>query len=95
MKEEIEAKTKKLNNVVEKIKLERAKTDEIHEYRLREKDILLEENRNVIKELKLIDLIIEHFIPQDEVKKLENKLTFSDELEDWTIKDISNEEMIM
>jgi hypothetical protein len=37
------------------------------EYRLREKDILMEENRNLTRELKLLDLIIENFIPQDEV----------------------------
>jgi kinesin family member 3B len=46
---------------------------------LREKEILMEENRNIIRELKLLNLIIEHFIPQDELKKLENKLDFSEE----------------
>ena len=37
----------------------------------------------MIRELKLINLIIEHFIPEDEVKKLQQKLDFSDELDDW------------
>jgi len=40
------------------------------EYRLREKDILMEENRNLTRELKLLDLIIENFIPQDEVNQI-------------------------
>lgn len=59
---------------MERIKETREQANEIKEYRLREKEILQEENRNIIKELKLIDLIIEHFIPRDEVEKLENKL---------------------
>ena len=40
------------------------------EYRLREKDILMEENRNLTRELKLLDLIIENFIPQVEVNQI-------------------------
>ncbi|KAL4451157.1 hypothetical protein ABPG74_021479 [Tetrahymena malaccensis] len=91
LQEEIEAKTKKLNNIVERIKQAREQTNEIHEYRLREKEILLDENRTITKELKLIDLIIEHFIPQNEVKKLEQKLIFSEEDGDWNIREDANE----
>ncbi|KAL4490988.1 hypothetical protein ABPG72_008724 [Tetrahymena utriculariae] len=91
LQEEIDAKTKKLNNIVERIKQAREQTNEIHETRLREKEILLDENRTITKELKLIDLIIEHFIPQNEVKKLEQKLIFSDEDGDWNIKEDTNE----
>lgn len=37
--------------------------NEIEGEKLKEKDLLLEENRNYIRELKLINLIIEHFVP--------------------------------
>jgi hypothetical protein len=30
----------------------------------------MEENRNLTRELKLLDLIIENFIPQDEVNQI-------------------------
>jgi hypothetical protein len=53
----------------------------------------METNRSVTKELKLIDLIIEHFIPKNEVEKLESKLEFSEEVDDWTIKDIAQEDL--
>lgn len=47
----------------------------------------------MVKELKLINLIIEHFIPDDEVNKLKKKLDFSDELDDWIIKDYNHEDV--
>lgn len=47
IKEEIEHKTRLLDKLILSIKKERNQTIEIHEYRLREKEILLEENRNV------------------------------------------------
>jgi kinesin family member 3B len=63
IKEEIEVKTSKLNTLIEKIQETQQQKDEIKEYRLREKDILMEENRNLTRELKLLDLIIENFVP--------------------------------
>ena len=47
----------------------------------------------MIKELKLINLIIEHFIPDEEVNKLKKKLDFSEELDDWVIKDYGHEDL--
>ena len=34
----------------------------------------MEENRNLTRELKLLDLIIENFIPNDEVTQLNSRL---------------------
>lgn len=36
----------------------------------REKEILMEENRDLMRELQLLDLIISHFIPSEDVEKL-------------------------
>lgn len=36
---------------------------EIEEIRFNEKELLLEENRNIARELKLINLFVEHFVP--------------------------------
>ena len=57
------------------------------EYRLREKDILMEENRNLTRELKLLDLIIENFIPHDEVNQLNHKLQYDQDQDEWFVKD--------
>lgn len=51
IKEEIESKSRKIQKLVNEIKQAKEKTNEIHEYRLREKEILLQENRNIIREL--------------------------------------------
>lgn len=66
LKQEIDVKTKKLNHIVQKVKEAKAQTNEIRDYRQREKDNLMEENRQQLQQLKLMNLIIEHFIPQDE-----------------------------
>lgn len=36
-----------------------------------------------------MNLIIENFIPEDEVKKLESKLIFNEEIDEWVVKDNS------
>ena len=38
-----------------------------------------------------MNLIIEHFIPADEVRRLEAKLEFSEEVDDWMVKEIDEE----
>ena len=45
LQDEIDGKTKKLNQIVQKVKETKQQTSEIHEYRQREKENLLEENR--------------------------------------------------
>ena len=41
-----------------------------------------------------MNLIIEHFIPADDVKRLELKLEFSEEVDDWMVKDTDEEARI-
>jgi kinesin family protein 3/17 len=87
IKEEIDIKTNKLNTLIEKIQEAIQQKQEIQDYRLREKDILLEENRNLIRELKLLDLIIDNFIPQDEVGSLNSKLQYDQDQNEWYMRD--------
>lgn len=35
-----------------------------------------------------MNLIIEYFIPADEVERLEKKIEFSEELDDWCVKEL-------
>jgi len=58
---------------------------EIHEYRNREKEIILEENRSIMRELKRMDLILENFIPLSEIEQLKQKMIFSEEADAWII----------
>ena len=45
----------------------------------------MDDNRAYGRDLKLLNLIIEHFIPHEEVSKLESKLVFSEEVDDWVL----------
>ena len=47
----------------------------------------MEENRNLTRELKLLDLIIENFIPHDEVNQLNHKLQYDQDQDEWFVKD--------
>ncbi|CAK61968.1 unnamed protein product (macronuclear) [Paramecium tetraurelia] len=86
-KEEIEAKTQKLNNLIQKIKELKSQAQEQTQFRQRQKEELIEDNRESLRQLNLMNLIIEHFIPEDEEKRLKEKLEFSEEQDDWVIKE--------
>ena len=68
-------------------KLKRAKeqTNEIHEFRNSILEELEDENRELTKELKFINLLIESFIPFHELVELKNRSKFNEELDDWII----------
>ena len=57
-------------------------------FRSREKEILLEENRALARELKLKEIMIENFIPANEVKKFQERLQFSEENFEWMIQKV-------
>lgn len=87
LKEEVEQKTKKLNELVSKVKKLKEQTNEIHEFRTNQRQELENENRELLKELKFINLLIENFIPIYEVREFQTRLEFSDEVDDWVIKE--------
>lgn len=47
----------------------------------------MEENRNLTRELKLLDLIIENFIPGDEVQQLNQRLKYDEDQDEWFVKE--------
>ena len=55
-------------------------------YRVREKEILLEENREFTREILLYDKIIELFIPPEETESIKSRITFSEEKDDFILK---------
>lgn len=91
--EEIDVKTRKLNTLVKRIDECKQQKNEIMAYRIREKEILLEENRALTREIKLMDLIIESFIPQEEVMKLEHRMEFNEEMDEWIVKEKCDESL--
>lgn len=45
----------------------------------------MDENRQMISQIKLMDLIIEHLIDKEDVEQLKENLVFSEEIDDWTL----------
>lgn len=50
----------------------------------------MEENREMVSQIKLMDLIIEHLIPQEAEQHLRENLEFNTELDDWCLTDKLN-----
>jgi len=93
LREEIEVKTRKLNTLMKRIDEDKQQKNEIMAYRIREKEILLEENRTITREIKMMDLIIESFIPVEEVNKLEDRMEFNEEMDEWVVKEKSHDSL--
>jgi hypothetical protein len=47
----------------------------------------MDENRELILQNKRINLIIKNFVPESEVIKLQTRLVFSEEIDDWVIRE--------
>eukprot|EP00828_Plagiopyla_frontata_P021557 TRINITY_DN2814_c0_g1_i4.p1 TRINITY_DN2814_c0_g1~~TRINITY_DN2814_c0_g1_i4.p1 ORF type:complete len:650 (-),score=119.18 TRINITY_DN2814_c0_g1_i4:76-2025(-) len=83
---EISTKTEKFNTLLEKIEETKQQKNEMQSYRVREKEILLEENRDFMRDIRLYDKIIELFIPLDETESIKSRIVFSEEKDDFILK---------
>lgn len=86
LQEEVDVKTKNLKKLW--AKLQEVKTeisDGSDEFRLERED-LLDTVRDLTREISLKRTIIENFIPIDEKIKIEKKMSYDEENEDWVIK---------
>lgn len=54
----------------------------------------MEENREMMSQVKLMDLIIENLIPESAVEQLRDNLEFSDEVDDWCLKDKADRQIL-
>lgn len=50
-----------------------------------EREELEEENRLLVRELKLVNMIIQHFVPMQEVASIQHRLEFDEGFDDWVI----------
>ena len=56
---------------------------ELEEFYQTEISDLQERRRNLTNELKLKNLILEYFIPETELEKMQERAVFNEELDDW------------
>lgn len=87
-KEEIEDKTKKIKILWNKLKNLEAENKELDEFYLSEIEELQERRRILQKEMKLKQMIVEYFIPEKELRKLELRADYNDNIDDWMLPNL-------
>ncbi|ESN92261.1 hypothetical protein HELRODRAFT_103862 [Helobdella robusta] len=89
LQEEIIGKTKKLKKVWTLYVQAKEELKDQREEHQREMEGMLDNVRELTKELKLLVLICDHFIPQEYMELIEQNAMWSDELGEWQLKCIA------
>jgi hypothetical protein len=85
LKEQVEHRRKQLQKINNKLKIAYEQNNDIQEFMTQEREELEEENRSLVRELKLVNMIIEHFCPIQEVAGIQHRLEFDEGFDDWVI----------
>lgn len=87
-KEEVDDKTKKIKVLWSKLRTAEAENKELDEFYLSEITNLQERRRLLQKEMKLKQMIVEYFIPEKELRKLEVRAAYNESIDDWTLPNL-------
>lgn len=85
LQEEIEVKTKKLKKLWNKYQAANREVQDLQEEFQREREDMLDTIRQLTRQIKLKDLIINNFVPPEESKKVERRSKWNEELDTWII----------
>ena len=91
IKEEVEDKRAKRDKLSKQLKKLEAKKQDIIEKHRSAREELEAEQREIQKQAKLFQLIIENFIPVDERDRLLKRVQFDDRQNCWTLKELSKQ----
>eukprot|EP00937_MAST-01D_sp_MAST-1D-sp2_P003771 g3771.t1 len=83
MQEEVDVKTRKLKKLFAKVQEARTEIEDVKSANQREREELLDTMRELTRQLKLKQLIIEHFVPADDTSRLEARAEWDDARDDW------------
>ncbi|EGR28909.1 kinesin motor domain protein [Ichthyophthirius multifiliis] len=83
-KEEVDDKTKRIKDLIIRLKQIESENGELEEFYAQEIEELQVRHRALQKELKLKNLILQYFIPEKEIKRLQTKAMFRQDLDNWT-----------
>jgi hypothetical protein len=81
----VEHRRKQLAKLNNKLKLAYEANNDIQDFMVQEREELEQENRSIVRELKLVNMIIENFVPIHEVAAMQHRLEFDDSFDDWVI----------
>jgi chromosome segregation ATPase len=85
IQEEVAAKTKKLKKLWNRYEQVRAEVEDVRKENQQQKEDLLQTVRENDTQIKLINFIIDNFIPDDERAKIEEYCEWDDEAYDWVV----------
>ncbi|KAL1464855.1 hypothetical protein WDU94_004465 [Cyamophila willieti] len=85
LEQEVQAKTKKLQKIYSKYEEVKQDIQDIMDEFNRDRRDLEQSQDDMLRDLKLRKLIIENFIPIEELKRLEQRLVYDEELTQWNI----------
>jgi kinesin family protein 3/17 len=83
--EEIEDKKKKIQKVFNKYQQTKAEIQDIQDEFTREREAYSEQIRELTRQLKMKSMVIDSFIPVNEINKIELRAQWSDEIDDWIL----------
>lgn len=85
LKEAVDHRRKQLAKLNHKLKIAYEQNNDIQEFMAQQREELEEENRSLVRQLKLVNMIIEHFVPIQEVAAIQHRLEFDEGFDDWVI----------
>lgn len=85
MAEEVEAKRAKLKKLFGKWQSAKAEIRDLKEESQREKEDMLATIRELNRVIKLKQVLLDHFVPPQEVERLETRAQWDDEAEEWMV----------
>jgi kinesin family protein 3/17 len=88
--EEAAAKGAKLKQLWSKFRAAQAEIDDLQVEQQQEKEDLLHTVRELTRQLQLQTMVIDSFIPPSDVKKLEGRAEWDDEVEEWHLAPLSD-----
>jgi kinesin family protein 3/17 len=91
IKEEVDDKRAKRDKLSKQLKKFEMKKQDILEKHRSAREELEAEQREIQKQTKLFQLIIENFIPVDERERLLKRVQFDERHDSWTLKELSKE----
>jgi kinesin family member 3B len=84
--EEVDVKTKKLKKLFGKYKDLKSEMDDASSEFARDREDMLDSIRELSRQLKLKMLIIDSFIPPEEVKRIERRAEYDPERDEWRVR---------
>jgi kinesin family protein 3/17 len=88
LQEEVEVKTKKLKKLWQKYQTAMKEVTDLQQEFQQERTDMLEAIRQMTRQLKLKEVVINNFVPEEECKRIEGRARWNDEEDNWVVSHV-------